>query len=249
MGIRQRFRGALQAAVRRFGYDLRRFPDPGRSDELWEAWARKLANAAPIRTVFDVGANRGQTIKWFRPLMPDAHIHAFEPYEPAFRDLCEAVRDDPRVTPVRMALGDRRGEATLFQNAADSTNSLLPNSADTGRYTPDGMAVPRGQSTVPVERLDQYCERAGLTTLDVLKVDAQGFERRILEGAGDRLHPDRIRGLYLELLFVNYYDGQAWGGEILELLRKRGYRLFGFAGVAFDPADGWRWADAMFVGD
>jgi len=49
--------------------------------------------------------------------------------------------------------------------------------------------------------------------------------------------------------FVNLYEGQAWGGELLELLRARGYKVFGFTEITFDHANGWKWADAMFLPD
>ena len=238
-------RSLLRRAARRIGWPA---PAAARSDALWSAWAAHLARTRPVQTVFDVGANRGQTIQWFRPLFPDATIHAFEPFGPPFEALCRNTAGDARVRPVRLALGERNGEATLYENSADSTNSLLPNSDKTALYTPPHMCIPRGQSVVPLERLDHYCARECVERIDVLKIDVQGYELRILEGAGEMLHPDRIRGLFLEVLFVDYYQGQAWADELLAFLRQRGYRLFGFAGVSFDERQGWRWADAMFIG-
>lgn len=218
-----------------------------RSDELWTAWATRLAVEAPVETVFDVGANRGQTIKWFRPLFPEATIHAFEPFPAAFDDLVAATAEDPLVRPVQVALGTTSGEQTLYINSADTTNSLLENSEKTGLYTPANMAIPQGETRVPMQRLDAYCEQHGVERIDVLKLDVQGYERQVLEGAGQMLHPSRTRGLFLELLFVEYYKDQCWGDELLAMTRERGYRLFGFAGVSFDEDQGWRWSDAMFV--
>lgn len=248
MSLLTRLRQGVRRGLNRLGYDLVRHPPAARSDELWPAWVAALRAGGPIETVFDVGANRGQTIEWFRPLFPGAVIHAFEPHPPAYRDLVRNTVGDPGVRPLALALGERNGTATLFENSSDTTNSLLQNADLAARYTPAHMGVPQGSTEVPLERLDSYCTRTGISRIDVLKIDAQGYERRILEGAGDLLRPDRIRGVFLELLFVDYYRGQAWGGELIELLRARGYRLFGFAGVSFDPRQGWRWSDAMFVG-
>jgi len=98
-------------------------------------------------------------------------------------------------------------------------------------------------------RIDSPCEEQRITRIDLLKVDAQGSERRILDGAGCFLKPSVTRSLIVEVLFAELYENQAWCGEIMELLRSRGYRLFGFTGVACDPIYGWKWADAMFLGD
>lgn len=239
---------SLRRILNRIGYDLVRHPVPPGSDQLWPAWVRKLRTTGPIETVFDVGANRGQTIAWFRPLFPGATIYAFEPYPPAFRDLCVNTAGDSRVKAVALALGEHTGTATLFENSADSTNSLLKNAPLASEYTPAHMCIPKGSTEITIERLDTFCARENIERIDVLKIDAQGYEKKILEGAGDMLRPDRIRALFLELLFVDYYEGQAWGGELLEFLRARGYRLFGFAGVSFDETQGWRWSDAMFIG-
>jgi hypothetical protein len=51
----------------------------------------------------------------------------------------------------------------------------------------------------------------------------------------------------LEILFVPYYEGQAWGGELIEFLRHKGYRMFGLSCVQYDTDYGWHWADALFV--
>ena len=235
--------------LRGFGYELVRLPAPLRSDQLWEPWLAHLKQKAPLRTVFDIGANRGQTIGWFRPYMPDARFYAFEPFAPAYRDLATATAADQRVKIFQTALGDAAGSATLYENSVDTTNSLLPNSTVIADYAPPHMVIPRGEYQVPVERLDDFCKREGVTHIDLLKLDAQGYELKILQGAGDMLRPDVIRAVYIEILFVDYYKGQAWGGELIEFLRERGYRFWGLAAVAYDPQRGWQWADAMFCAD
>lgn len=244
----RRLRRVVGHARRSVGASEVRDDSRAASDALWPAWAERLASSAPITTVFDVGANRGQTIKWFRPLFPRASIHAFEPFPAAYEDLCVATRDDPLVRPVPLALGAEAATSCLHENSTDSTNSLLPNSPQTVLYTPAHMCIPQGTIEVEVDRLDDYCTRQGINTIDVLKLDVQGYELRVLEGAGAMLNPSTIRSVYLELLFVEYYEDQCWSDEVMAHLRDHGYRLFGFCGVSYDEEQGWRWADAMFIG-
>ncbi len=232
--------------ARRHGFEL---VPLGRqsSDSLWPSWVDHLQARMPVQTVFDVGANRGQTVHWFRPMFPEAKIYSFEPAQEPYRTLLDLAAIDPLLVPVQLALGERSGEAELFENSSDTTNSLLQNSDAAGIYTPAHMCIPRGHTTVPLSRLDEFCEQSGIEQIDVLKLDVQGYERAVLDGAGAMLAPDRIRGIYLEMLFVSYYREQCWADELLALLRQRGYRLFGFCGVSFDAKQGWRWADAMFL--
>lgn len=244
-----RLLAGLRTMMRRMGVEIVRYPPPQRGDQLWESWAAKLESTGEVKTVFDVGANRGQTITWFRPLFPESDIHAFEPLLSAFADLQKIAQMDRRVVPHNVALGDVRTVETMYENSVDTTNSLLPNSISIDKYAPPHMVVPAGQSQVNVERLDQFCQENGIDTIDVLKIDAQGYEAKILAGAGDMLTPSRIRGVYLELMFVPFYKGQCWGGELIEMMRSKGYRLFGLTGISFDEKEGWRWSDAMFVGD
>ena len=236
----------LRRLLRRVGVDVVRYPA---SDQLWESWASKINSQASANVIFDVGANRGQTIKWFRPLFPSATIYAFEPLSSAFQDLQQLAERDKKIFPHEFALGDKKGVATLYENSVDTTNSLLPNSERIAEFAPPHMVVPTGQVEVDVRRLDEFCSEQSIHVVDVLKVDAQGYERKILEGAGDMLQPSRIRAVYLELMFTPFYEGQCWGGELIELMRNRGYRLYGLTGVSFEKNEGWRWSDAMFVGN
>ena len=104
--------------------------------------------------------------------------------------------------------------------------------------------MPIKTTSVPLMRIDTFCLKKSIERIDLLKIDAQGYERYILNGAGDLLSPSTIRSLFLEVLFVDLYENQTWCGEVME----RGYRFFGFTGIESDEANGWKWADALFIG-
>jgi hypothetical protein len=111
------------------------------------------------------------------------------------------------------------------------------------------MCVPIKTTSVPLMRIDTFCLQKSIERIDLLKIDAQGYERYILDGAGDFLSPSTIRSLFLEVLFVDLYENQSWCGEVMELLRSRGYRFFGFTDIESDETNGWKWADALFIGN
>jgi FkbM family methyltransferase len=250
----QQLKSAVKKLGRHLGVEISRYRPPvpkstGLCTDLFPHWVEKLKCGGPLTTIFDVGANRGQTVCSFRQLLPESTIYAFEPGAEAFSKLLAQSAGDLGIKPFRMAFGDVDGKATLHENAANVTNSLLPNSDRITEYAPAAACLPVGTSVVEIARIDSFCAAHAIPCIDLLKIDTQGYERLVLAGAGDLLAPRTIRGIFLEMLFADYYENQTWAGEIMETLRFRGYRFFGFAEVAFDKRNGWTAADAMFIGD
>ena len=243
-------RTIVNKAARYFGFNITRYPPPiDCGTNLFLHWIRRIQNTGQVQVIFDVGANRGQTITRFRREFPESTIYAFEPGPATFVELQDRTKKDSKVKLFNMAMGDYDGNAMLHENMNDVTNSLLANSGKIAQFAPMEMCAPKSKCTIPIMRLDSFCIKEFIQKIDILKIDAQGYERHILTGADNLLCPATVRGLFLEVLFVELYEKQTWCGEIIELLRSRGYRLFGFTEINYDDIHGWKWADAMFIGD
>jgi FkbM family methyltransferase len=179
-----------------------------------------------IRTVFDVGAHIGQSAALFSDTFPDAQIHSFEPDPHSFAALRQLASGYPAVTAVNAAVGDREGEATFFVNTFSQTNSLLRPRDGAGQYlvATDGLDV-RQETTVGVLTLDGYCATHSIQQIDFLKLDTQGYELRVLDGAASLMSRHAIPLIYLEVGFVTLYEGQPLFPEVYQYLFDRGYRL------------------------
>jgi FkbM family methyltransferase len=179
-----------------------------------------------IKTVFDVGANDGHTVLHFRRAFPEADIFSFEPDPATFQRLSAAARGLPGVQLFNVALGSELGEAQLFRFGFDETNSLLPKAAGAESYVPDADFL-RQAGTVPVKvsTVDAVCETSGISRIDLLKMDTQGFELEVLRGAGRVLESKSVAAIYAEVSFVRYYENQPLFPEIYSFLYERGYRL------------------------
>ena len=240
----------LTRIARRFGYDVRKGPplfehylNYARATDAWVSQVSKL----PVRTILDVGAFDGSTALDFRRQFPVSTIYAFEPSPSTFSLLQQRARGDQLLHSIHSAVGERDGSTTLHEAVAPGANSLLPTAPTVGAYSPAELNREVRAVSVPITRLDTFCQREHLERVDILKIDAQGYERHILDGCGEWLSPSRIRGIVMELLFVSLYVGQTWAGEALEHLRARGYRCFGIGGIAYDDINGWKWGDAWFL--
>ncbi len=200
------------------------FPFPGRK-KLRKTAAGKLVRVltdARVDTVLDVGANIGQTRDMLRKGGYEGRIISFEPVPSAHEQLLESAKRDPNWTIApRTAVGDAPGETTInVSEATDMSSILKPN--DVLLETLPRTAVTESIAT-PVTTIDAEWETYVEPSFRVfVKIDTQGYERQVLEGAKGNL--DKILGFHLELSLLPLYDGEetylsylndlhAWGFE------------------------------------
>ena len=209
---------SLRAALRGLGGRRKRKLDPFLA-------TRELVNAdAPV--VFDVGANVGATALRYRALYPRAEIHCFEPYPPSFERLAVALAGDGRISLHRTALSSEAGRAVLNVNRNAETNSLLPSDDRAAQYWGEGLLETAGAVEVEVQTLDGFCAEHSIARVDVLKLDVQGAEYSVLEGAEAMLAARRIGVIYAEIIVAPTYVGQRRLVDYLALTSARGYELF-----------------------
>ena len=81
---------------------------------------------------------------------------------------------------------------------------------------------------VRVNTIDKYCEEHKIHKIDLLKVDVQGNEIKVLEGASRMLGRKNIKLIFTEISIAPSYSNQSEIDEIISLLRANGYRIFNF---------------------
>ncbi|MCP1335367.1 FkbM family methyltransferase [Futiania mangrovi] len=173
------------------------------------------------RTVVDVGANRGQFALAARAVLPGARIFSLEPMEEAQAVWRGLFAEDAAATLIPVAAAAEAGEARFFLSRSPDCSSLLPIGEGQVRRFPGTGAA--GCRHVQAARLDGVLAMADLVPPVLLKIDVQGAEREVLEGAGDLL--SAIRDVWVEASFEALYDGQALAGEVAGWLGARGFRL------------------------
>ena len=107
-----------------------------------------------------------------------------------------------------------------------------------------------GTETIRQERLDALLPRFGLTSSSrtFLKVDVQGYERAVLDGASGLFADGSIIGLQLELSLVPLYDGAMTFREGLERANNLGMTLMRLDPMFDDPTSGQTLqVDAVFI--
>jgi FkbM family methyltransferase len=214
--------------------------------DLWPDVKTVLA-PSEIKTVFDVGANEGQSAREFLRHFPQARIFSFEPTPATFQKLTLFARAQPRLTPVNQALGEVPGRVIFNENAFHQTNSILPANPQSEEYL--GPAVIDCERKIEVEMttLDAFCRQESVAGIDLLKVDVQGFELFVLKGAQEFLSARKSGCIVLEVSFISLYENQATPQDLITLLANHQYDLMGFYDFAHSAQKRLMWCEMMFA--
>lgn len=225
------FKAAVRRLVRRLGLDVLRYnPD---ADPVLRR-QRLLAHCG-IDLVLDVGANEGQFAIELRRGGYRGRIVSFEPLSSAFARLAARAARDPAWSTMNLALSDADGTAIINVSGNSVSSSLLAMLPTHGESAPESAYV--GQEAIETRRLDGLFMRlAGPAAHVYLKIDTQGSELRVLEGAGAAL--GNIELLEIELSLVPLYEGGPLMPQMLAWLAQRGYGLVGLEAGFSDPRSG-----------
>lgn len=210
---------AIKAAIRRtangLGYDFVQFD---RQNPRWRL--RKFLAQSRVTVVLDVGANEGNYGRELRELGYAGAIVSFEPLTDAYDRLVTAAARDAAWTPVNVGLGDADEERVLHISANSQSSSFLAMESAHLEAAPDSPYV--GENKVVIRRLDgifsEYCPPDGRA---FLKIDTQGYEKRVMQGA---LHVlDRVPLIQLECSLVPLYQDSNLIEDLLSYMRGLGY--------------------------
>lgn len=227
MSIKSQIRKCLW----RVGYDLSRF------DPISHPVARKqyLLKQFRIDLVLDVGANTGDFAAQLRELGYIGRIVSFEPLTSAFQVLQRRAARDGKWTALNHALGDDATTTEINVAGNSSSSSLLNMLPSHLKASPESEYIAR--QTIRVETLDSVFSGVcppGATIY--LKIDTQGFEDRVLNGAEKSL--SLIDTIQIELSLVPLYENGVLFPQIYESLTAKGYRLVSLEPVFSDPDTG-----------
>lgn len=152
-------------------------------------FARDLATDLPtysVDTIFDVGANVGQSAKVYLAEFPNSHIHCFEPASHTFQQIRDDLRGNERVDCYRLALGSSKGTGEIVLQGPSYMFFLLGQSTE----SPKNNTIP--MESVDIITLDEFCHTRGINQIDFLKIDTEGGDLDVLKGAATMLREQKI---------------------------------------------------------
>ncbi|MBI5403059.1 MAG: FkbM family methyltransferase [Ignavibacteriae bacterium] len=178
-----------------------------------------------IDLIFDIGANAGQFSNMIFKLGYGGKIVSFEPLSSAHEALTKRSAGNAMwAIAERCAIGDEDGEIEINISKNSISSSVMKIMDEHVNAAPESKYI--GSEKTKIYRLDTIGDKYSGDAKNIfIKIDTQGFEEKILNGAGHFI--SRAKGLLVETSLVPLYAGQALFPQIFERVTKSGFSLFG----------------------
>lgn len=199
--------------------------------EMYEMVSRLRQMGIMPKTILDIGANRGMFTKTSHYVFPDAKIYAFEPLANCYAELKALKTSIPGLETYEVALSDHAGETVIHKSNYDYSSSLM----EMGDLHKEAFPYTAGVTTesIRMESLDGIFDEKDLQRPVLMKIDVQGYEKFVLDGAVKTLnHCDVI---ICEMSLSVLYKDQALFHDIYTQLIGAGFEYAGNIGELVNP--------------
>lgn len=185
-------------------------------------------------TVFDVGANQGLWTKAFLDAYGDrvSKIYLFEPLPGNLRVIEKRLDDgffefhSEKSILNPFAIGSENMIQKIYYDKEDSTLASINN---TDSVFGENRIELSNFVEVEVNRLDDYCKLHSIESIDILKIDTEGYEWDVIQGLGEMLSPKIVKTIAFEFGIHQNRARQTFE-DFWNLFSERGYKMYYFRG-------------------
>lgn len=183
-----------------------------------------------INTIAYVGANDGTMALVLNELFPERIYYLFEPLPDIYAKLVENVTGHKNMYCIHSAVGDKEELLDIYVDTFSPASSILP-------YEPVALQEypylgKQAVTKVHVNTLDDLLKRNGVSVVDLIIIDVQGYEDKVLQGAGKTLKACKV--VISELSLQKLYRGSSTFNSVYQTLISEGFRLL----YLFNPMKG-----------
>jgi FkbM family methyltransferase len=196
-------------------------------------------NNLPIKSIIDIGANRGQFAREAIKVFPNAHIYCFEPGEKAYRDLIKwADAQNGKVTVYKIALGEEEKDLTFYEYSDNDEGSSFLKIVN---------PVSLKTTTMHQVTLDSFISQSSLLLEPeiLIKIDTQGYDDRVIKGAQQIL--SKSLACIVEVIYDREYQDQGSFKSIFSLLNESGFEFMGNKEQHLSRNGNLMWSDSVFI--
>jgi len=165
-----------------------------------KAWLASYLSKKVAPVVIDVGANIGDYSCAVFKVNPKSTVVAFEPHPKTYKKLAENIKEE-NFTSYNLGLSDELTLMKLYDYAdrdGSSHASLYKNVIKELHHGGEPIS-----HSVEVVRLDSFLEKEKIEFIDLLKIDTEGNELKVLKGAGRLLKQNKIKAIHFEFNEMN----------------------------------------------
>lgn len=194
--------------------------------------------------IFDVGGSDGSTVLDFKKLFPASSIYSFEPFPNSYINLNKIAALNSDVHTFPYALSDNELPTAFYINKSKATNSLFKPIL-TGSFL-DNHAILEYEIQTEQKTIDNFMLENKILEIDILKMDVQGGELKVLKGAEQALIDKKIKFILSEIWFLAGYEAQPLYHDIASYLSNFDYKPFGVYNIHYKTNGHFLWGDAIF---
>lgn len=163
--------------------------------------------------IFDVGGNEGESIDFFSNLFANPTIYSFEPEKQSYLKLIKKYGKNKEIKLFNLAFGNKKEELKLKINIKSSTSTFSKINPQSKYYNlkslilnPNKNHTFLGEEKAQVEKIDNFFNEKKIDTIHILKIDTEGFELNVIEGAKETLQKTKIIIIEFQLndMYLDY---------------------------------------------
>ena len=184
--------------------------------------------------IFDIGGNKGQSIEKYLKIFHQPIIHSFEPNKTDFDLMYKKFKNNKNIFLNNFALGDKTEEKefNITVNTGNSSfNKINPGTDWIKKRSKQYNTTEEGYVTsiqnVNVIKLDDYCKNNNINQIDLVKIDTQGYEDKVLEGSINTIKENKIKVIVAEIMFDDVYNKYLSFSDIEKFIIPNNFRMIG----------------------
>lgn len=186
------------------------------------------------KTIFDVGAYKGDFALLSKKVWKNSEIICFEPLTEQVKLLKEIAVNTPKMKVIEGVVGEEK--KIIEFNEAETASSCLNEQIDQGF-----LKTQKNMNT-----LVNYISDYNLNKPNLIKIDTQGYEYQVLLGAEDILGDVDV--ILAELNFIDIHKNVFLAADVINFLDKKNFVLYDIAEIHRRPIDNAVWqTDFIFI--
>ena len=235
----------IKSIINSFGLELSK---KSKIENPFELQKKILGTAKRPLTIFDVGAHVGNISLKYNTLFPNSNIYSFEPFLESYSNLVTNTLVHKNIKPFNRGLGEYVGTSKFHSNIHEQTNSLLATHVEgNSNWGNKDILSTKEVLDVSLTTVDQIVEEENIKKIDILKLDVQGAEYKVMAGAKKSMEKEMISLIYTEIITIPTYENQKEFDEVLKMFRHYGFELFNIYNSGHTEKGRLQYIDAVFV--
>ena len=183
-------------------------------------------------TIFDVGANRGQSVRFFKNLYPNSNIYTFEPSTSSSKKLKKFIehKQYEGIFMIPIAFGNSQKEMLFYESDLSETSTFTMPNQDSRNLKIKNLILLQKQKNsyiptpVQMTTLDNFVYVNKIDAIDILKIDVEGYELEVLLGASNTLRLGKVKVVQIEVHDSDLYKDNF--PEIKSILKQNRFLKF-----------------------